>query len=113
VELGRVSDLLATPLLNRVTTNARHFPVKILRPQGIEPISPDRFVRLLCQQEPDAVFRASEQHRTSLRQPLAPADYLDSLRKYAEVPESADRLASMGFSTRPRPLDQSAGATSG
>jgi predicted nucleic acid-binding protein len=96
-----------------VTRNARHFPAKALRPLGVEPVSPDRFVGLLWEQEPDAVIRAAEQHRTSLRQPLDPADYLDSLRAYAELPESADRLAQAGFVTRIRPLDQSAGTTDG
>ncbi len=96
-----------------VTRNARHFPAKILRPRGIEPISPDHFVCRLQEQEPDAVFHASEQHRTSLRQPLAPEDYLESLRKYAELHESADRLASMGFVTRPRPLEPGVKTTEG
>jgi predicted nucleic acid-binding protein len=96
-----------------VTRNAKHFPANILRPLGIEPVSPDLFVCLLCEQDADAVLRASEQHRTSLRQPLDPADYLESLRKYAELPDSAERLASAGFVTRPRPLDPTAGTTAG
>jgi predicted nucleic acid-binding protein len=96
-----------------VTRNVRHFPANTLRPLGIEPVSPDLFVCLLCEQDTDAVLRASEQHRTSLRQPLDPADYLDSLRKYAELPDSAERLASAGFVTRPRPLDPTADTTAG
>lgn len=96
-----------------VTRNGKHFPPKALRPLGIEPVSPDRSVGLLWERNPDAVIRAAEQHRTSLRQPLDPAGFLDSLREYAELPESADRLASAGFVTYPRPLDRSAGTTDG
>jgi len=90
-----------------VTRNARHFPAKILRPRGVEPISPDRFVCHLYDHDPNAVLRASEEHRTSLRQPLDPADYLDSLRKFANLSKSVERLVSAGFVTHPRPLNLS------
>lgn len=80
-----------------VTRNAKHFPAEILHPLGIDPVSPDRFAGVLWARDVDAVIRAAEQHRTSLRDALDPIDYLESLRSYAELSETVERLISAGF----------------
>jgi hypothetical protein len=71
--LACVADLI-------VTYNVRDFPSGILRPFGMEAVTPDTF--LLRLQESSTIVTAAAAHRASLtRPPLSVAEYLDALRR--------------------------------
>jgi hypothetical protein len=92
-----------------VTSDAAHFPTRILAPHGIEAINPNRFAAVLCDRDMDAVFRAAEEHRCSMTRTLPEAGaYLESLRSYGKVGTAVDRLAAADFVTRARPCDTEA-----
>ena len=65
-----------------VTVNTKHFPQAVLRPLGIDRVTPDAFVRRLYRRDRDSVLRAVEEHRLSLvRAPLRRRAYVASLRE--------------------------------
>jgi predicted nucleic acid-binding protein len=89
-----------------VTSDAGHFPARILAPHGVEAIDPDRFAAILCDQDMDAVFHAAEEHRCSMTKTLPGAGaYLDSLRSHGRFGTAVDRLVAAGFVIRARRCD--------
>jgi hypothetical protein len=71
--LACVADLI-------VTHNVRDFPSAILRPFGMDAITPDAFLLRLL--ESSIVVTAAAEQRASLtRPPLSVAEYLDALRR--------------------------------
>lgn len=65
-----------------VTMNLRHFPVKALRPYGIEAQHPDEFILHLLSLSPGAVLSAARAHRHSLKNPgKTESEYLNSLAR--------------------------------
>lgn len=63
-----------------VTSNLKDFPTAVLAPLGIEALHPDRFVRRLFDENPDAVIEAARSHRADLKNPpRSPAEYIAAL----------------------------------
>lgn len=66
-----------------VTLNLRDFPRATLQPHGIEPCSPDQFVRLLAEAAPEQVITAARLCRARLVSPTLSADaYLATLTRH-------------------------------
>jgi predicted nucleic acid-binding protein len=88
-----------------VTNNIKDFPERALAPFQLSAISPEEFADILADFDPRAIFMVAENHRLSLkRAPLSPAEYLESLEVRAGMPCLADRLRTMGFDRRERPI---------
>jgi len=65
-----------------VTFNLDDFPNAILRPYGIEAVSPDEFVLRLIQETPRTVLQAVKKHRLGLiRPPKTVDEYLATMEK--------------------------------
>ncbi len=66
-----------------VTVNLDDFPVKALRPHGIEPQHPDAFVSHLLDLDAPAVLAAARRQRQSLKSPPTTVDqFLDRLAQH-------------------------------
>lgn len=81
-----------------VTRNLRDFPSVVVKPLGPVPIDPTDFVEVITADVLDIAMRAANEHRLShTKAPLAPEQYLHSLRTRAGLGAFADKLASKGF----------------
>lgn len=65
-----------------VTRNLRDFPVAALRPRGLEPVTPDRFIFRLLATRQDDTLAAIRAHRAALIRPARTADdYIAALSR--------------------------------
>jgi len=81
-----------------VTVNTKHFPQAVLRPLGIDRVTPDAFVRRLYRRDRDGVLRAVEEHRLSLvTDPLERGAYVAGLRERGGLTGFAADLEDGGY----------------
>lgn len=73
---------VATEAGEVVTWNLSDFPKAVLRPLGVEAVSPDAFVSSMLEANPDRVAAALRAHRTELHSPpLTAAEYLGHMER--------------------------------
>lgn len=81
-----------------VTENTKDFPATTLAEWGIARQTPRQFAEILWARNPAAVFDAAEKHRLSLtKNPISPAQYLDTLRETSKLRALASHLERAGF----------------
>lgn len=84
-----------------VTSNQKHFRAVTRDTLGTAAVQPDDFCMALAGQDPAAVLRAAERHRTSLKaHPLRASEYLDSIADRAGLRRTSRFLLEAGFLAR-------------